>query len=153
MKFMMNGAITIATLDGANIEIKDEVGEDNIVIFGLNAEEVLNYHKNGGYSSWDIYNKDPRVQRVTNDLINGKYCRDKDRFRSIYENLLTYNDEFFVLKDFDSYLKAQEKVNKLYSDKEKWQRMCGINIAHSGIFSSDRTIKEYATGFGVQCNI
>ena len=71
MKFMMNGAITIATLDGANIEIKDEVGEDNIVIFGLNAEEVLNYHKNGGYSSWDICNKDPRVQRVTNDLING----------------------------------------------------------------------------------
>ena len=109
MKFMMNGAITIATLDGANIEIKDEVGEDNIVIFGLNAEEVLNYHKNGGYSSWDICNKDPRLQRVTNDLINGKYCRDKDRFRSIYENLLTYNDEFFVLKDFDSYLNAQEK--------------------------------------------
>ena len=146
MKFMMNGAITIATLDGANIEIKDEVGEDNIVIFGLNAEEVLNYHNNGGYSSWDICNKDPRLQRVTNDLINGKYCRDKDRFRSIYENLLTYNDEFFVLKDFDSYLNAQERVNKLYIDKEKWQRMCGINIAHSGIFSSDRTIKEYATG-------
>ena len=134
MKFMMNGAITIATLDGANIEIKDEVGEDNIVIFGLNAEEVLNYHNNGGYSSWDICNKDPRLQRVTNDLINGKYCRDKDRFRSIYENLLTYNDEFFVLKDFDSYLNAQERVNKLYIDKEKWQRMCGINIAHSGIF-------------------
>lgn len=146
MKFMMNGAITIATLDGANIEIKDEVGEDNIVIFGLNAEEVLNYHKNGGYSSWDVCNKDPRLQRVTNDLINGKYIRDKDRFRTIYENLLTYNDEFFVLKDFDSYLKAQEKVNELYIDKERWQRMCGVNIAHSGIFSSDRTIKEYATG-------
>ena len=146
MKFMMNGAITIATLDGANIEIKDEVGEDNIIIFGLNAEEVLNYHKNGGYSSWDVCNKDPRLQRVTNDLINGKYFRDKDRFRTIYENLLTYNDEFFVLKDFDSYLKAQEKVNELYIDKERWQRMCGVNIAHSGIFSSDRTIKEYATG-------
>ena len=146
MKFMMNGAITIATLDGANIEIKDEVGEDNIIIFGLNAEEVLNYHKNGGYSSWDVCNKDPRLQRVTNDLINGKYFRDKDRFRTIYENLLTYNDEFFVLKDFDSYLKAQEKVDKLYIDKERWQKMCGINIAHSGIFSSDRTIKEYATG-------
>lgn len=146
MKFMMNGAITIATLDGANIEIKDEVGEENIIIFGLNAEEVLNYHKYGGYSSWDIYNKDCRLQKVTNDLINGKYCRDKDRFRTIYENLLTYNDEFFVLKDFDSYLKAQERVNKLYIDKDRWQRMCGINIAHSGIFSSDRTIKEYATG-------
>lgn len=111
MKFMMNGAITIATLDGANIEIKDEVGEDNIIIFGLNAEDVLNYHKNGGYSSWDVCNKDPRLQRVTNDLINGKYYRDKDRFRTIYENLLTYNDEFFVLKDFSSYLDAQEKVN------------------------------------------
>ena len=146
MKFMMNGAITIATLDGANIEIKDEVGEDNIVIFGLNAEEVLNYHKNGGYSSWDICNKDSRLQRVTNDLINGKYCSDKDRFRTIYENLLTYNDEFFVLKDFDAYLAAQDKVNKLYMNKEKWQRMCGVNIAHSGIFSSDRTIQEYATG-------
>ncbi|WP_195990089.1 glycogen/starch/alpha-glucan phosphorylase [Clostridium sp. D53t1_180928_C8] len=146
MKFMMNGAITIATLDGANIEIKDEVGEDNIIIFGLNAEDVLNYHKNGGYSSWDVCNKDPSLQRVTNDLINGKYYRDKDRFRTIYENLLTYNDEFFVLKDFSSYLNAQEKVNSLYIDTEKWQKMCGINIAHSGIFSSDRTIKEYATG-------
>ena len=146
MKFMMNGAITIATLDGANIEIKDEVGEDNIVIFGLNAEEVLNYHKQGGYSSWDVCNNDPRLQRVTNDLINGKYCSDKDRFRKIYENLLTYNDEFFVLKDFDAYLAAQDKVNKLYMNKEKWQRMCGVNIAHSGIFSSDRTIQEYATG-------
>ena len=146
MKFMMNGAITIATLDGANIEIKDEVGEDNIIIFGLNAEDVLNYHKNGGYSSWDVCNKDPRLQRVTNDLINGKYYRDKDRFRTIYENLLTYNDEFFVLKDFSSYLDAQEKVNNLYIDTEKWQRMCGVNIAHSGIFSSDRTIQEYATG-------
>ena len=143
---MMNGAITIATLDGANIEIKDEVGEDNIVIFGLNAEEVLNYHKQGGYSSWDVCNNDPRLQRVTNDLINGKYCSDKDRFRTIYENLLTYNDEFFVLKDFDAYLAAQDKVNKLYMNKEKWQRMCGVNIAHSGIFSSDRTIQEYATG-------
>ena len=146
MKFMMNGAITIATLDGANIEIKDEVGEDNIVIFGLNAEEVLNYHKQGGYSSWEVCNNDPRLQRVTNDLINGKYCNDKDRFRTIYENLLTYNDEFFVLKDFDAYLAAQDKVNKLYMNKEKWQKMCGVNIAHSGIFSSDRTIKEYATG-------
>lgn len=146
MKFMMNGAITIATLDGANIEIKDEVGEDNIVIFGLNAEEVLNYHKQGGYSSWEVCNNDPRLQKVTNDLINGKYCNDKDRFRTIYENLLTYNDEFFVLKDFDAYLAAQDKVNKLYMNKEKWQKMCGVNIAHSGIFSSDRTIKEYATG-------
>lgn len=146
MKFMMNGAITIATLDGANIEIKDEVTEDNIVIFGLNAEEVLNYYKNGGYKSLDIYNSDYRVKRVINDLINGKYHSDKNRFKSIYENLITYNDEFFVLKDFDAYLKAQDKVDALYRDENRWQKMCGVNIAHSGIFSSDRTIEEYATG-------
>ncbi len=146
MKFMMNGAITIATLDGANIEIKDEVGEDNIIIFGLTAEEVLDFYKNGGYSSWDVCNADPRVKSVTDDLINGKYCSDKDRFRVIYENLLSYNDEFFVLKDFASYLEAQNRIDSIYRDVNRWQRMCGVNIAHSGVFSSDRTIKEYATG-------
>ncbi len=146
MKFMMNGAITVATLDGANIEIRDEVTNDNIVIFGLTADEVLNYYKNGGYRSIDIYNNDARVKRVINDLINGKYHNDKNKFRNIYENLLTYNDEFFVLKDFDSYLKAQDKIDTLYRNTDKWQRMCGVNIAHSGIFSSDRTIEQYATG-------
>lgn len=146
MKFMMNGAVTIATLDGANIEIKDEVGEDNIVIFGLNADEVLNFHKYGGYSAWDIYNNNPRVKAVINDLVSGRYNRDKEKFNKIYANLLSYNDEFFVLKDFDAYLEAQNKIDFIYRDQLKWQRMCGVNIAHSGIFSSDRTIKEYATG-------
>ncbi|ATD54015.1 glycogen/starch/alpha-glucan phosphorylase [Clostridium chauvoei] len=146
MKFMMNGALTIATLDGANIEIKDEVKEDNIIIFGLTADEVLDYYKNGGYCSWDIYNSDKRIKRVIDNLIDGTYCNDRERFRTIYKNLLNYNDEFFVLKDFDSYVKAQEKADILYSDIYNWQRKCGINIAHSGIFSSDRTIKEYATG-------
>ena len=146
MKFMMNGAVTVATLDGANIEIRDEVTDDNIVIFGLNADEVLNYYQNGGYKSIDIYNSDVRIKRVIDDLVNGKYHSDKEKFRSIYENLIIYNDEFFVLQDFDSYLKAQDKVDTLYRDTNKWQRMCGINIAHSGIFSSDRTIEEYATG-------
>ena len=146
MKFMMNGAITIATLDGANIEIKDEVGEDNIIIFGLTAEQVLDYYKNGGYSAWDVCNHDPRIKRVTDDLINGKYCSDKDRFRVIYENLLSYNDEFFVLKDFAAYIDAQDRIDKIYRDQYEWQKMCGVNIAHSGVFSSDRTIKEYATG-------
>lgn len=146
MKFMMNGAITVATLDGANIEIKDEVTSDNIVIFGLTADEVLNYYKNGGYRSIDIYNSDSRVKRVIDDLINGKYNNDKSKFRNIYENLITYNDEFFVLKDFDSYLKAQDKIDTLYRNTDKWQKMCGVNIAHSGIFSSDRTIEQYATG-------
>ena len=146
MKFMMNGAVTIATLDGANIEIRDEVTDDDIVIFGLTADEVFNYYKYGGYNSIEIYNNDGRVKRVLDDLINGKYHEDKDRFRSIYENLITYNDEFFVLKDFDSYVKAQDRVNTLFKDPVKWQKMCGQNIAHSGIFSSDRTIEQYATG-------
>ncbi|WP_446898092.1 glycogen/starch/alpha-glucan phosphorylase [Clostridium sp. LBM24168] len=150
MKFMMNGAVTIATLDGANVEIRDEVGDDNIIIFGLTEREVLNYYKNGGYSSREIINGDARVRRIVNSLIDATYSRDE--FRSIYENLVTYNDEFFVLKDFYSYLEAQEKVDKLYRDSSKWQKMCIINIAHSGIFSSDRTIREYATGiWGSKC--
>ncbi len=146
MKFMMNGAITIATLDGANIEITDEVGKDNIVIFGMNARDVLNYIQNGGYCSIDICNEDRRIQRVINDLINGTYNNDRERFKSIYENLITYNDEFYVLKDFNSYVDAQNKINSLYKNKYKWQEICGINIAHSGVFSSDRTIQQYATG-------
>ena len=146
MKFMMNGAVTIATLDGANIEIKDEVGEENIVIFGLNAEEVLNYHKYGGYSSWDIYNNDIKLQRVINDLVSGRYNSDIKKFSKIYSNLLSYNDEFFVLKDFESYVAAQNRIDTIFRDTNRWQKICGVNIAHSGIFSSDRTIKEYATG-------
>lgn len=146
MKFMMNGALTIATLDGANIEIKDEVGDDNIVIFGLTEHEVLDYYARGGYSAWETRNNDIRLIRITDDLINGTYSSDREKFRTVYDHLLTYNDEFFVLKDFDSYLKAQDKVDMLYRDNRNWQRMCGVNIAHSGIFSSDRTISEYATG-------
>ena len=146
MKFMMNGAITMATMDGANIEIHDEVGDDNIVIFGLTAREVLDYTKNGGYSSIQECNNNPRIKRVIDNLIDGTYSRDKDAFKSIHENLIMLNDEFFVLKDFESYIQAQQRVNDLYKDSNKWQEMCGINIAHSGIFSSDRTIQEYATG-------
>ncbi|MDQ0151298.1 glycogen/starch/alpha-glucan phosphorylase [Eubacterium multiforme] len=144
MKFMMNGAVTIATLDGANIEIKDEVSDDNIIIFGLTSEEVINYYKNCNYSSSDIYNGHYEIREVVNDLVNGKYSRDKDKFKNIYDNLLIYNDEFFVLKDFKDYIKAQERVDELYKDQRKWQRICGINIAHSGVFSSDRTIEEYS---------
>ncbi|MBA5851708.1 glycogen/starch/alpha-glucan phosphorylase [Clostridium sp. cel8] len=152
MKFMMNGAVTIATLDGANVEIRDEVSDDNIVIFGLTAEEVLNYYKNGGYSSKEIIDSDERIGRLVNSLVDGTYTRDTNRFKSIYENLVNYNDEFFVLKDFYSYINAQKKIDKLYKDKFKWQKMCAINIAHSGIFSSDRTIREYAAGiWGSRC--
>ncbi|MBY0757436.1 glycogen/starch/alpha-glucan phosphorylase [Clostridium sardiniense] len=144
MKFMMNGAITVATLDGANIEIRDEVTDDNIIIFGLTSDEVLNYYKTCDYSSFDIYNNDSRIKKVLDNLIDGKYSEDRNKFRDIYDSLLIYNDEFFVLRDFNDYIKAQERVDKLYRDKEKWQRICGINIAHSGIFSSDRTIREYS---------
>ena len=146
MKFMMNGALTIATLDGANIEIKDEVGLDNIFIFGLQSQEVLDYYKYGGYSSYEYYRDDQRIRAVIDDLINGRYCSDKERFRPIYDNLITYNDEFFVLKDFDSYIETNSRVDDEFRYLYKWQRKCGINIAHSGIFSSDRTISEYATG-------
>ncbi|MBL4934120.1 glycogen/starch/alpha-glucan phosphorylase [Clostridium paridis] len=146
MKFMMNGAVTIATLDGANVEIRDEVGDENIIIFGLTEKEVVNYYRNGGYSSWAVRNSDNRLINVTEQLVNGFYDQDRERFRIIYRDLLDYNDEFFVLKDFDSYMNAQEKVDELYRNKAKWQSMAAVNIAHSGIFSSDRTIQEYATG-------
>ncbi|MGL5822575.1 MAG: glycogen/starch/alpha-glucan phosphorylase [Sarcina sp.] len=146
MKFMMNGALTIATLDGANVEIKDEVSEENIILFGMNKDEVLDYYRNGGYSSYDFYKNDSRIHTVIDDLSNGKYSQDRERFIDIYQNLITYNDEFFVLKDFDSYIKANDRTDNIYRDMHKWQKICGINIAHSGIFSSDRTISEYATG-------
>ena len=142
MKFMMNGAVTIATLDGANIEINDEVGNDNIIIFGLTAREVLNYTQHGGYSSINECNNNPRIKRVMDDLLNTKYSKDPNAFKSIHESLIDFNDEFFVLKDFDSYVKAQERVDELYKDSRKWQQMCAVNIDHSGIFSSDKTISE-----------
>ena len=106
----------------------------------------MNYIQNGGYCSIDVCNEDKRIQRVVNDLINGTYNSDRERFKSIYENLITYNDEFYVLKDFNSYVNAQNKINDLYKNKYKWQEICGVNIAHSGVFSSDRTIQQYATG-------
>ena len=146
MKFMMNGAVTIATLDGANIEIRDEVTDENIVIFGLTERQVIDYHQKGGYSATEIRNNNERIKLVTDQLINGYYSDDKEKFRVIYDDLINRNDEFFVLKDFESYIKAQEKVDELYMDIEKWNSMSIVNIAHSGIFSSDRTIMEYATG-------
>ncbi|MGL4990045.1 MAG: glycogen/starch/alpha-glucan phosphorylase [Sarcina sp.] len=146
MKFMMNGAITMATLDGANVEIRDEVGDDNIIIFGMSEDEVINLYKQGGYSAYEYYNNDERIRKVIDNLRDCTYSYDKDRFRDVYQHLLTYNDEFFVLKDFDSYINANNKVDEIYRDMHRWQKMCAINIAHSGIFSSDRTISEYATG-------
>jgi starch phosphorylase len=146
MKFMMNGAVTVATLDGANVEMKDAVGEDNIVIFGLKANEVISYNKYGGYSSWDIYNHDMRVNKVLNQLVDGSLGVSHSEFKNIHESLLMFNDEYFVLKDFDAYVRAQEKIDTLYRDKAKWNEMCIMNIAHSGVFSSDNTIREYSRG-------
>ena len=146
MKLMMNGAITIATLDGANVEIRDEVGDENIVIFGMKEQEVLDLYRSGGYNAMEYYNNDSRLTLVVNQLINGFYSESNSEFQNIYDSLLVHNDEYFVLKDFDSYAKAQVTVDTLYRDKGKWAEMSIHNIAHSGIFSSDRTINEYASG-------
>jgi starch phosphorylase len=144
MKFMMNGAVTIATLDGANIEIKEAVGDNNIVIFGINKEEVLALEKDHSYKALNYYFSDPRLLKIVNSLIDGSLNVSSSEFKTIYSSILEKNDEFFILKDFDSYVNAQNKIDKLYRDKNKWQEMCIINIAKSGIFSSDNTIKKYA---------
>ncbi len=144
MKFMMNGALTIGTMDGANVEISELVGPNNIYIFGLNANEVAEIYKNNSYSSYEIYQNNFRVKRVVDQLINGFFeSVDKNEFKEIYDKLL-YADTYLVLKDFDSYLKAHAKANEDYKNKKKWAKMALINISKSYKFSSDRTIKEYA---------
>ena len=143
MKFMMNGAVTLGTLDGANVEIANLVGDDNIVIFGMNAKEVTDLYANGGYDPMSIYNNDSRVHTVIDQLTNGFFDKvDQNEFAAIRDNLL-YKDNYFVLKDFDSYIKAQEKINDLYKDQEKWAKMSIINTAMSGFFTTDRTMMEY----------
>lgn len=144
MKFMMNGAVTLGTLDGANIEIKEVVGDDNIVIFGLTANKVIDYYNHGGYKSWDEYHNHPRIKKVVDQLINGFFPQAGGEFRPIYDALLQANDEYFVLKDFCSYTDAFNRINLKYSNKENWSSMSLVNIAQSGIFSSDRTIRQYA---------
>lgn len=144
MKFMMNGAITIATLDGANIEIKEAVGEENIVTFGLRAEEVMSFEKNGGYWAEELYYRDRRIHTIIDQMTNGYFGVPSSEFKDIYNHLLERNDEYYVLKDFDSYIEAQEKIDYLYRDKAKWLEMSIINISSSGIFSSDNTISQYS---------
>ncbi|MCR3757873.1 glycogen/starch/alpha-glucan phosphorylase [Clostridium felsineum] len=144
MKFMMNGAITIATLDGANVEIHEKVGDKNIVIFGMKKDEVMNYEKNKNYNAAYYYNNDPRIKRIVDSLIDGSLGVPKSEFEDIYKYLLANNDEFFVLKDFDDYVEAQNRINLLYKNQSKWLEMSAVNIAHSGDFSSDNTIKNYA---------
>lgn len=146
MKFMMNGAITLATLDGANVEILREVGDPNIVIFGLNESEVLEYHRHGGYISRDIYNANPYVKRALDSLTNGFIPGIQAEGWDIFKSLVDYNDEYFLLKDFDSYLEAQRKISNLYSDRFVWNKMSIENISSSGTFSADNTVRQYAVG-------
>ena len=144
MKLMSNGAITMATLDGANVEIRDNVGEDNIFIFGLKSDEVQEYYRNGVYNSRDIYDKNPRLKRILNLLIDGTIPGVETEGRDIFDSLVMYNDEYFLLKDFDGYLQAQYEADVAFSDRDRWNRMALMNIASSGPFSSDYTILRYA---------
>jgi starch phosphorylase len=144
MKFMMNGAVTIGTLDGANIEIDEAVGRENIIVFGLTAQQALDYYSQGGYNAWDIYNKDLRVKKILEQLVNGFLPDQKEEFRVLYDYLLRSNDEFFVLKDFAAYTEAQQLLDGKFRQRDQWLSMCLQNIAHSGMFSSDRTILEYS---------
>ena len=140
MKFMMNGAITLGTLDGANVEIREAVGDENIVIFGLKAGEVLRYYETGTYSAWQEFNENANVRQVLDKLTDGTY----GNFQSLRDYLLQGNDEFFILKDFNAYIEAHNEIYARYEDKMTWLRSAAVNIANSARFSSDRTIDEYA---------
>ena len=149
MKFMLNGAPTLGTMDGANVEIVEEVGEENAFIFGLSSDEVINYEKNGGYDPTYYFNNDQDIRRVLMQLINGEYSNgDMQMFREIYDSLLNTNcsdraDTYFILADFKSYAAAQKRVEAAYRDEAGWAKMAMLNTACSGKFSSDRTIQEY----------
>ena len=149
MKFMLNGAVTLGTMDGANVEIVEEVGAENAVIFGMSSDEVINYEKNGGYDPMEIFNNDMEIRRVLMQLINGYYApNDPEMFRDIYNSLLnTYSsdraDTYFILKDFRAYHEAQMKMEEFYRDEQRWAKAAILNVANSGKFSSDRTIQEY----------
>jgi starch phosphorylase len=140
MKFMMNGAITIGTMDGANVEIVQEAGKENNIIFGLSAEEVSKIYEKNGYKPREIYDQDPRLQNVFKFIRTLK--KNPAHFDYILNNLLN-SDYFLVMKDFDSYVKAHEVANEAYKDREGWLHKSIMNIAHSGFFTSDRTIANY----------
>ena len=149
MKFMLNGAPTLGTMDGANVEIVEEVGIENAFIFGLSSEEVINYEKNGGYNPQEIYFNDWDLKRVIDQLMDGTYSGgDREMFKDLYNSLLTGQgcprpDTYFILKDFRSYAEAQERVEAAYRDTERWAKMALLNTASCGKFTSDRTIQDY----------
>ena len=149
MKFMLNGAVTLGTMDGANVEIVEEVGDENAFIFGLTADEVIKYENFGGYHPMDYFNNDQDIRCVLMQLINGTYApEDPERFRDIYDSLLNTKssdraDTYFILADFKSYAEAQKKVEEAYQDEERWAKMAILNVGSSGKFTSDRTIQQY----------
>ncbi len=148
MKFMLNGAPTLGTMDGANVEIVEEVGEENAFIFGLSSEQVINFENNGGYDPTYYFNTDQEIRRVLMQLINGQFSNgDMEMFREIYDSLLSGKygraDQYFILADFRSYAEAQHRVEEAYRDEERWAKMAILNVASSGKFTSDRTIEEY----------
>ena len=148
-KFMLNGALTIGTMDGANVEMVEEMGEENAFIFGLSADEVINYEQHGGYNPMDIFNSDQEIRHVLMQLINGYYApQDPELFRDLYDSLLNTNnsdraDTYFILKDFRSYAETHAKIEAVYRDEKQWAKKALWNTACSGKFSSDRTIQEY----------
>lgn len=149
MKFMLNGAVTLGTMDGANVEIVEEVGEENAFIFGLSSDEVIEYEHNGQYNPREIYNTDSEIRAVLTQLVDGTYAPgNPEEFRDIYNSLLDGQggrpDMYFILKDFRSYAEAQKKVEEAYKDTDRWAKMAMLNVAKVGKFSSDRTIEEYA---------
>ena len=151
MKFMANGAITIGTLDGANVEILEEVGADNCIIFGATVEELDELNANGNYHPREYYNNNPLLRKILESMVDGTFTMGEDinLFRNIYDVLLNgadgnRPDTYFLLKDFQSYKDAQDKIDTLYRDKKSWSKMALFNIANCGKFSSDRTINEYA---------
>ena len=148
MKIMLNGAPTLGTMDGANVEIVQEVGEENAFIFGMSSDQIINYENNGGYDPDFIYNTDPEIRQVLMQLINGTFSSDTEMFRDIYNSLLDKRnmprpDQYFILGDFRSYAEAQKRVEEAYKDEKRWAKMALLNTACSGKFTSDRTIQEY----------
>ena len=143
MKFMLNGAITLGTMDGANVEIVEEVGSENAFIFGMSSDEVMGYEANGGYNPREIYEQDADIRRVMDQMVDGTYSNgDTETFRELFNSLIN-QDVYFILKDFRSYAEARAKINEAYRDSKAWNRMAILNTACSGKFSSDRTIEEY----------
>lgn len=143
MKFMLNGALTVGTMDGANVEMYEEVGEDNIFIFGMSAEEVIAHEKNHDYHPMDIYNSDDGIRQVLNQMVDGTYApNDTNLFRDLYTSLVN-EDRYFILADFRAYDEAQKRINAYYQNKKAWRKSAILNIANVGKFSSDRTIQEY----------